>query len=61
MPYPSAYQVEIATQVQLARWTWLLPDPVNAQQIETRAAIKARFQGWTPKIYNSVDWTNRIN
>lgn len=60
MPYPKPFQVGIATQIQLARWTWLLPEPQTPAEEQMREAIKERFKGWTPAIYNAVDWTNRV-
>lgn len=61
MRYPKAFQVEWATQLQLARWLWLLPAVSNNEQRAIRDRIKERFQGWTQHLYRMVDWTNRTN
>ena len=60
MSYPNDFQVQCASQMQLARWLWLLPSASSAAETEIRAAIKSRFKGWTPFLMKAVDWTNRI-
>lgn len=68
MPYPNKFQIECASQLQLARWLRRLPSPgteaigrsdfqqVLNDQAELLGLIQKRFRGWTPAMSKTVGW-----
>lgn len=58
MPYPAPFQVQAASQLQLARWLWRLEQPATDDQLAVYRQIETRFKGWTPWLRKCVNWTN---